>query len=781
LHKIASQIGGVGSEEYYLYHYRDKPVVALPVVNDRLRRAGVCRYPIYSFKRRIFRRVLQAAIFFRIDRFWSRRGPLSEKFVGDLDFSRFVAHLCQGLQKSDLFPVIHRPPQENRARFYIHLLDQTGKPVAFVKVAQDEFNNGQLAREAKALARYHENAHAKFKVPALMGQGEFARHRYIILEPLPPGTSAAPLKWPALRSHFDQIANSTVVLDSREIRATEWWNRYEKVRDTLSDDFNNECDEFAAGELPVCRVHGDLGVNNLARAGGDLWVIDWEESSDIGPRRTDEVGYYISVHQKWIFRNPRAAARHFHRTFLRDATESDRSQIIAAMAFLVSTGRDAALEIVRVWRDVPAQQRRKSAIPTASIISNEPTPYRVHVLNRLADELTDAKIENIFTHTLSKPSMPWEMQISARLRPRFFPRRHLTLNRPLSWRSVGLFRSIRDQLVRSDAKLIVLLGYNDLTRLLLIRWAHRRKIPLLLAGDSNIFSDARLSAFVRPIKRTYLRWVLKSIAGLMPMGTCGRAFFRIYRDHDLPEFLFPYEPDYEALARTSPSLVRQFQGEHGLDPRRKRFLVCGRLADVKRVDVAIDAFERVAYSLPDWDLVIAGDGPLREDLETRVPPDLRSRVKFLGFLQFEQTAACYRACQVLVHTSEFEPWGLVINEAVACGLAVIATAVTGAAVELVSHRRNGLIISPGSVDALVDAMHEVVAGDAYVAMQAASPVTLHDWRKAADPVDGFRAALRYFGVMPDSSPAFDSRIPDVPTEDLQIAVPTAANVQSLSA
>ena len=61
-----------------------------------------------------------------------------------------------------------------------------------------------------------------------------------------------------------------------------------------------------------------------------------------------------------------------------------------------------------------------------------------------------------------------------------------------------------------------------------------------------------------------------------------------------------------------------------------------------------------------------------------------------------------------------------INEAVASGLAVIATNIGGAAVELVRHRQNGLLVEPRSVVKLAEAMQEVVAGDAYLQMQKAS-------------------------------------------------------------
>jgi glycosyltransferase involved in cell wall biosynthesis len=107
----------------------------------------------------------------------------------------------------------------------------------------------------------------------------------------------------------------------------------------------------------------------------------------------------------------------------------------------------------------------------------------------------------------------------------------------------------------------------------------------------------------------------------------------------------------------------------------------------------------------------------------------------------------YHACDVLVHPSEYEPWALVINEAVACELPVIATSVVGAAVELVRHRENGLIVPPRSVEAMADAIWEITRTDRYLEMKASCLPILDGWRRAADPVQAVRDALRHFGLI----------------------------------
>lgn len=383
-----------------------------------------------------------------------------------------------------------------------------------------------------------------------------------------------------------------------------------------------------------------------------------------------------------------------------------------------------------------------------AIISNEPTPYRLHVLERVARELPGVRLHSLFTHAVESPSMPWKMNLSEGINAVGFPGEHLTNGKIEPGQQMRLFARIRDYLIEHRVKMVILLGYNDLTRVRLIRWAKQAGVPLLLTGDSNVFSEGRVRGAKRFIKRRFVRWVLDNVAGLMPMGTCGRAFFRLYADHDKPTFLFPYEPDYALLQRRDEPAERGFREKHKLADGRRRVLYCGRLIHVKRVDVLIDAFVHIAHDRPDWDLVIAGDGPLREEILGRIPLGLRERVKFLGFLQTGELALCYHSCDIKVLPSEYEPWALVINEAVASGLAVIATEMVGAAVELVRHGANGLIVPPRSPVALAEALRYATQPAVCQAMKEAAPAVLAQWRASADPVAGVRAALRHFQLLP---------------------------------
>lgn len=378
-----------------------------------------------------------------------------------------------------------------------------------------------------------------------------------------------------------------------------------------------------------------------------------------------------------------------------------------------------------------------------AIISNEPTPYRLHVLRRLSRELQGVKLHSLFTHATQQLSVPWRVELTHDINPVTFDNIALRPGHPIA-RTGRMFKRVTRYLVDHNVRLVILHGYNDLFRARLIRWAFHRNLPLLVSGDSNIHSEADLPPDKRTLKARYLQWVGRHVAGFMPMGSCGQAFFEHYAGTGVPMFLFPYEPDYQALRSVDSAAVAEFRARHGLLASHRHLLYCGRLVDVKRVDVLIDGFSRIATDRPQWHLVIVGDGPLCDELRQRVPIDLRDRVHWLGFQQFNEVCMCYRACDVLVLPSRFEPWALVINEAVASGLAIVTTNVVGAAAELVRDGVNGCIIKPGSVGAMVGGLMRATEDATLPAMRRASSRVLEDWQRKADPVDGVRQAIDRF-------------------------------------
>ena len=386
--------------------------------------------------------------------------------------------------------------------------------------------------------------------------------------------------------------------------------------------------------------------------------------------------------------------------------------------------------------------------PAIAIISNSQTPYRLHLHRRIAAEIAEVRLFSLYTHQTSNSN--WVFEAPPEIRPvQFGAGESAASQAQLSgvwreWRRGGrIIRWLADHRVR----FVVMMGYNDAGRVRIMRWCRRAGVRCYLFGDSNVHGD-RVGGAKAAVKQRVVRRILSWCDGVLVCGTLGQRYFAQYGVPADRTFFFPYEPDYDLIRNLTPAALVFTANRFGLIPGRRRVVYSGRLVDVKRVDLLIDAFVAVATDRAEWDLVIVGDGPLRPTLAGRVPDGLAGRVIWPGFVDDQATvSAIYRSSDVLVLPSDYEPWALVINEAVAAGMAVVSSDVVGAAAELVVDGVNGRLFPPGNLSRLTECLLDVTAAGVADRMRAAAPAVLAEWQRRGDPVAGLRAALGQAGVL----------------------------------
>ena len=138
------------------------------------------------------------------------------------------------------------------------------------------------------------------------------------------------------------------------------------------------------------------------------------------------------------------------------------------------------------------------------------------------------------------------------------------------------------------------------------------------------------------------------------------------------------------------------------DDDELRLLFVGRLAPVKGLRVLFEAVELLAPDMPNLRLILVGDGPDRARLEAAANP-LGDQVQFLGYKSQAEVAGLMKAADIFVLPSFAEGVPVVLMEALASHLAVIATRVAGVS-ELVEDGTSGLVVPPGHVEALMEAI-----------------------------------------------------------------------------
>jgi glycosyltransferase involved in cell wall biosynthesis len=193
-----------------------------------------------------------------------------------------------------------------------------------------------------------------------------------------------------------------------------------------------------------------------------------------------------------------------------------------------------------------------------------------------------------------------------------------------------------------------------------------------------------------------------------------------------------YAGAWQQRATVVPNGVRptDFTTASHLQHPRPYVLGIGRMVPQKGFDVLIRAFASLATPA-DLDLILAGDGPSRAELEALVAQlDLTTRVRFLGPIGREDAAAAFRGASAFVLASRREPQGIVILEAMAAETPVVATRVGGVP-ETVAHEVNGLLVETGNIEQLARAIERLVSDSTLnlrIRREGLITAARHDWR-----------------------------------------------------
>lgn len=198
-----------------------------------------------------------------------------------------------------------------------------------------------------------------------------------------------------------------------------------------------------------------------------------------------------------------------------------------------------------------------------------------------------------------------------------------------------------------------------------------------------------------------------------------------------------YGPELASKARVVRNGVDLARVRAAEPERRERpyILGIGRLVPQKGFDLLLDGFVRIADAHPDIELVLAGDGPERPQLEEVARSSrFRERIHFLGGVPAERAFSLFRGASAFVLSSRHEPQGIVVVEAMAAGAPVLAARVGGVP-ETVHDGTNGLLFDGGDPASLARGL-AVVLDDSDAAreraMRAQDDVQAYDWARITD-------------------------------------------------
>lgn len=145
--------------------------------------------------------------------------------------------------------------------------------------------------------------------------------------------------------------------------------------------------------------------------------------------------------------------------------------------------------------------------------------------------------------------------------------------------------------------------------------------------------------------------------------------------------------------------------------RNKNFIFIGRFAPEKNILTLLHSFLKVSKNNSEWGLILLGDGPLKNEINTFISNnDLQDKILLPGFIQQDEIVKYLIASNVFILPSLSEPWGLVVNEAMLCRLPVIVSTKCGCQPELVKEGVNGFSFDPNNELKLTKLMQGFVNG-----------------------------------------------------------------------
>lgn len=148
-----------------------------------------------------------------------------------------------------------------------------------------------------------------------------------------------------------------------------------------------------------------------------------------------------------------------------------------------------------------------------------------------------------------------------------------------------------------------------------------------------------------------------------------------------------------------------------IEPNRKLLLAVGRLDQQKGFDLLLTAFANLAPANPSWDLVILGEGPLRQVLESQVRSlELNGRAYLPG--RAGNIGDWYRRADFYVMSSRYEGFPNSLGEAMAHGCAAVSFDCDTGPRDIVRHDVDGLLVPRGDVAALGSALGLLMSNDA---------------------------------------------------------------------
>jgi len=295
-------------------------------------------------------------------------------------------------------------------------------------------------------------------------------------------------------------------------------------------------------------------------------------------------------------------------------------------------------------------------------------------------------------------------------------------------------KSVKQAVLSQQWDAIWIHGYANLALLYIVYLSSKYRIPLMLRGESNLVSTS-----MGTLKTLFMKSLLKRCSALLSIGSDNREFYQYYGVAKEKIFHVPYAVDNDSFQKKITDIT----------PSNKTIILfASKFIARKHPVLLIQAYAQLDKKLRDnSELWFIGDGEQRATMEQEIARlELNNSVKLLGFKNQTELPNYFAQCNVFVLPSEKEPFGLVVNEVMNQGKAIITTTQVGAAKDLVIDGKNGWVIEAGSLTALKTALNDALQNTERLNQMGQSSLEQISTWSFKEDIDGIRAALNSLDV-----------------------------------
>ncbi len=233
---------------------------------------------------------------------------------------------------------------------------------------------------------------------------------------------------------------------------------------------------------------------------------------------------------------------------------------------------------------------------------------------------------------------------------------------------------------------------------------------LILTSDATSIQGIADSKGIKlKFKPIYFRFLYNIVANaLFVPSNASATYFKSIGIVKKKIVLTPYTVNEQFIQHSFEKAdVEKLRLFHQLELTDFIFLFCSKLIERKRLDDLIIAFATINNK--NSKLIIIGDGPLKNNMiELAKSLNIFDQLIFTGLVDYAELPAYYKLANILVVPSDHEPYGLTINEAMICGLPVIASDAVGASADLIESGKTGWTYPVRNKEALSELLNHAL-------------------------------------------------------------------------